>query len=508
MNERTITLALASALYFATLPWAPPALATDEQPQPAASDLEGSRAGYEAMLEDVERARLQAEAARREAEHAARQARETAQRHAEQARLEAEQARLAQQEEAERIREAARLESQGAREAAEQQRREAEQLRRQAEEERERHRAIRREETERLQEELSRAHRELREATREIARAHREVARTTDVQHVVREFNLGERAVIGVILGPETPDGVKVVGVSPGGPAERAGLQSGDVILSIRGEPLGSAEGKAGRETLYQVMGETDAGETVAVVVDRDGESWTFDVTAEQREPASWQTLIRIPEAPLAPVGPGTAIAVPAAPAVPGAPPVIIEHVERIEIPDIDEEVLHERVQQMTEDMQTRKFLFVAPDGETFDGEFEFPESFDVEIKGYSELAEQALREANVWFGLPQAQGLELARVNKGLGAYFRTDRGVLVLEAGEDNAYRLEAGDVVLDVNDTAVNSPADLMRALREIEPGSEVSFAIKRDRKDKTLSVTMPENRLGYSWRFDHPAHPQAD
>ena len=459
MNVRTITLALATALYAAAPLWA-----ADEPAQSGMSEREAERAEYEALRAEAERARQQAEAARREAESAARQARETARRQAEQSRLE-------------------------------------------AGEERDRQRAMQREEMERVREELSRAHRELREATREIARAHRVVARNAEVHRVVREINLGERAVIGVVLGDETPEGVKVVGVSPGGPAERAGLQAGDVIRSIRGEPLSGAEGKAGRETLYRVMGETESGETLAVVVDRDGESWTFDVTAEQREPAGWQTLIRIPEAPAVPLATGSVRVAPAAPAAPGAPAVIVEHVERIEIPEIDEEALNERLHEISEDMKARKFIFVAPDGGgfEFDEDFEFPESFDVEIREYSDLAEQALREANIWFGLPQAEGLELARVNEGLGAYFRTDRGVLVLEARADNAYQLEAGDVVLDVNDTAVNSPADLMRALREIEPGSAVSFAIKRDRKDKKLTVTMPENRLGHSWGYGHPGDP---
>jgi hypothetical protein len=279
---------------------------------------------YRAMLEAAERARAEAEATRREAMRTAEQARETARRNTERAREESGQAQL------------------GA-------------------EEIERQRAIQSEEMERVQEELSRAHRELREATREIARAHREVARGAGDRVVVHEVNLGERAVIGVVPGKETPEGVEVIGVSPDGPAERAGLQAGDVVVSIRGEELGSAEGKAGRETLFRVIEEAEPGEALAVVVKRDGATWKFEVTPEQREPASWQSMIRIPAAPMAAPAPRA----PGAPAAPPAPdaPVLVQRIEHIAIPEIDEEALNRTSTKLLRKCRPASFCS-WPDGE------------------------------------------------------------------------------------------------------------------------------------------------
>ena len=416
---------------------------TDAKPSPT----------HESMLQEAERARMQAEEARREAEIAAGKARETALRYAEQARADAEKQRL---------------------EASEQQTREQ---------------ARQQEEMERARDELSRAHRELREATREIARAHRDVARTSEGHTLVRQINLGDRAVIGVILGPESPEGVQVIGVSPDGPAERAGLKVGDVLVSIGSESLvgGESGNKKGRDTLFRLMDGVKPGETVAVVVERGGERLNMDIVAEQREPSSWQTFIGIPEAPAAPAAAGALVAA-------DAPRVIVE---RIEIPGVDEEALHTRIRALNDELESRQYLFVTPDGEEreFEHEIILPDDFDAEVTEYSELAGQALREANVWFGLPHSQGLELVQVNEGLGAYFKTDRGVLVVKAREGNAYELESGDVILEIDARPVNSPTDMMRALREIEPGSEIEIAIKRDRRDKTLKVVMPENRLGY-------------
>ncbi|MGD8579472.1 MAG: PDZ domain-containing protein [Lysobacterales bacterium] len=416
---------------------------------------------YKAMVEEAERAREQAETARKEAMKASELAREAARLDAQQARAEARQT------------------TQQAEQAA-------------------RERGRRQQELEHVREELSKAHRELREAQREVARAHREVSRANTAKKEFRVVNLGDRAVIGVVLGSESTEGVKIVGVSPDGPAERAGIRAGDILVSLNGENLAGSEHK-GRESIYRVMDTAKAGVEMPVTLLRDGKTRDVTLIPEQREPLAWQSMISIaPEAPDAadlPDVPGVSDA----PNAPNAPKV---SVERIVVPQVDTREIEMRIQQLNKNLRSHKFTVVVPDDVDVDenGDFEFPESFDFEFQGYSDLAEQAMHDANIWFGLPLSQGLELATINEGLGAYFKTDRGVLVVRAKDDNAYQLKSGDVVLKINETAVDTPADMMRALREVEPGTEVGFDIKRDRKDKSITVTMPEDRLGYSWSVD--------
>ncbi len=42
-----------------------------------------------------------------------------------------------------------------------------------------------------------------------------------------------------------------------------------------------------------------------------------------------------------------------------------------------------------------------------------------------------------------------------------------------------------------------SDVMRALREWEPGSNIEIEIMRDRKDKKLDVVLPEKMLGFDF-----------
>lgn len=398
-----------------------------------------AQADYQAqvMLQEAERARAEAESARREAEKVAERAREMSRARAER------EARDEQIEMSER-------------------------------QELARQKALQEEEMQRAREELSRAHRELREASREVARAHRELSESDSIVRTIRLTSLGDRAVIGVVLGSDVEQGIELVGVSPGGPAEEAGILAGDVMVSIAGESLAGEEVES-RARVYEIMETVEAGEDLQIVVERDGQAQEFTVTAEVREPSSWQSLVRIPETL------GEAETVGSAPR--------IRTIERIAVPEIDEEALHERLEEAQKRLETSRFIYHTPQGS-----HEIEHSWEFNIEDFSEIGGHAFGEANIWFGLPLTMGLEFATLNEGLGKYFDTDRGVLVIEARDDNAYELKPGDVIMKVTDTEVSSPAELMRALREVEPGEEVELKIKRNRKNKTIKVVMPENRLG--------------
>jgi serine protease Do len=92
-----------------------------------------------------------------------------------------------------------------------------------------------------------------------------------------------ERGLLGVVIQNLTPDlakafklnqttGALVGDVSPGGPADKAGLKSGDVITQFNGQPIQDAS------QLKLRVAESAPGSTAQVIVSRNGESKTFDV--------------------------------------------------------------------------------------------------------------------------------------------------------------------------------------------------------------------------------------
>jgi putative serine protease PepD len=70
-----------------------------------------------------------------------------------------------------------------------------------------------------------------------------------------------------------TVGGAKVNQVNAGSPAEKAGLEDGDLVKAIDGDPV-----SGGVELIVKIRS-FEPGETVRLTVLRDGDTRTFDVT-------------------------------------------------------------------------------------------------------------------------------------------------------------------------------------------------------------------------------------
>ncbi len=138
---------------------------------------------------------------------------------------------------------------------------------------------------------LADAQRRLEDAAREVAELSGEAAGADGMRQF--EYFLGNprRAMLGVNLGGAEPDGggVRIEGVSPGGPAAEAGVKPGDVIVAIQAKPVAT-----GRE-LVRAMESIAPGEKVALRVRRDGKP--VEMTVEAR-PLDRATLIGAPGMP------------------------------------------------------------------------------------------------------------------------------------------------------------------------------------------------------------------
>jgi membrane-associated protease RseP (regulator of RpoE activity) len=99
----------------------------------------------------------------------------------------------------------------------------------------------------------------------------------------------GQQGYLGVVVATVTPelqqqyglsraDGALVASVDGTGPARQAGIQRGDIITSIDGTPVTT------QQDVVNVVAGKSAGDSVSVVVDRDGQSLTFQVTLAARQ--------------------------------------------------------------------------------------------------------------------------------------------------------------------------------------------------------------------------------
>ena len=87
---------------------------------------------------------------------------------------------------------------------------------------------------------------------------------------------------------------------------------------------------------------------------------------------------------------------------------------------------------------------------------------------------------------------MELVDLNEGLGKYFGTDSGVLVVSAPESDALKLEDGDVIKKIDGREPTSVRHALRILSSYQPGEDLEIEIMRDKRKRTLDIEMPDDR----------------
>ncbi len=262
------------------------------------------------------------------------------------------------------------------------------------------------------------------------------------------------RPMLGVYLDGDAVgggDGAAVRSVSPGGPAEAAGILEGDVIVSVGGhllsEPLdqeswsGAAPWSPARR-LRAVMSEVRAGEPVEVGIDRDGESLTLTVVPE----ALATSLMR---------------------------------------PTLDTLTIHlreasERWRERMEEIRDRYAEIEWPDLPTPGGDLGADAAPGFGLDRFGDWRRD--------FAFLATHGLDLIDLNPGLGAYFGTSEGVLVADAEEGSPLGLVPGDVVVEVEGRTVDDVAELRRILASYTRDEEIAFKIWRDGAETTIVGTI--------------------
>lgn len=254
-------------------------------------------------------------------------------------------------------------------------------------------------------------------------------------------MRVGEQgSIIGVSIDPRPRDtdrwGAYVAGVTPGYPADRAGIRAGDIITRIDGQSLTSGRTeRAASETeslvwlrLSEIVRKLEPGKAVELQYRRDERNHTTRVTPI--EDSRWLAV---------------------------APPTGTWSFGRNEAPPSGQ------LAELLAEQGNRAYtLSTAP----------VPSGF----------------EAFYAFGSPIAN-LELAPMNEKLGAYFGTTRGVLVISAPEERNLSLEAGDVVTAIDGRTVDTPAEFIRALRSYDRGKSFTLQVTRQKQRQTITTTLP-------------------
>lgn len=316
-------------------------------------------------------------------------------------------------------------------------------------------------------EELRAAREELREVTRRIAEISARLG-TAEAPRAMafRYLSDPERAMIGVVFGEGDGDGVRLAAVTPGGPAEKAGLRSGDRVLTVNGKPVRDGDAGSARE----LVGPLKAGDTVTLGIERDGKRQDIVATAERRESWDWPSFAE-----------GI-----------GALPLELDRNVQVIIERNAEASARagewaERARVMAEGqaaMAQRQAEMAGRQAEMAARQGAMAAERAAKQQALGELRRIVIGGGGGFFDL------RLADVNPALGKYFGTEDGVLVLDKDAGSLQPIQPGDVILSVGGERTDSSRDVMRALSQRADQAGVNVEVMRDRKRQVLVVDVPK------------------
>lgn len=87
---------------------------------------------------------------------------------------------------------------------------------------------------------------------------------------------------------------------------------------------------------------------------------------------------------------------------------------------------------------------------------------------------------------------MEVVELTAGLGRYFGTDTGLLVISAPKTNDFKLQEGDVIESIDGRAPTSVDHCMRILASYQPGETLELKIMRDKRRETIKIEIPASR----------------
>lgn len=268
-----------------------------------------------------------------------------------------------------------------------------------------------------LARQMQQAHREMQQAAQRMAELSLQMQGPM-LAGLSRMFD-PNRAVLGISIGLDNTKnaaGVRVEAVTPGGPADEAGLHAGDTITTINGVRFQPTAQQSAADQLMAYMDKVKPGDSLKLAYLRDGQMHAVALKAGRLADYSF------------------AFSLPPLPPVPPVPPVA-------PVPPVTP-------------IQPNNLRALFPG----------------------------------WWG---AWGyMQLTQLTPGLGQYFGTDKGLLVVRAPRDAALKLQDGDVILKVGDREPATPAEAVRILYSYAPGTTLTLHVLRKGKPLSLKIIAPK------------------